>query len=117
MCQNQAKRGKEGKEVKTKSSLNNDKSLSVVGYGTIHLDNGQFNDVLCVPSLSCNLLSVYQITHSGEAKIVEFSPYDVVIKDLKDPKHILATGIVDDSTRLYKFDKFGSSCLPSIFFS
>ena len=47
--------------------------------------------------------------HSGEGKIV--------IKDLKDPQHILATGITDDSTRLYKFEKFGSSSLPSIFVS
>ena len=95
--------------------VGDDRFLSVVGSRTIHLDNGQFNDVLCVPTLSCNLLSVYQITHSGEGKIVEFSPHDVVIKDLKDPKHILATGIVDDSIRIYKFGNFGSSCLPSIF--
>ena len=60
-------------------------------------------------------LSVYQITHSSEGKIVEFSPHDVVIKDLKDPRHILANGIADDSTRLYNFAKFGSTCLPSIF--
>eukprot|EP00253_Pinus_taeda_P013591 PITA_13591 len=90
-------------------------SLYVVGTGTVHLDNGQFNDVLCVPTLSSNLLSVYQITHSGEGKIVEFSPHDVVIKDLRDPKQILATGIADDSTRLYKFHNFGSSNLPSVF--
>ena len=65
--------------------------------------------------MSCNLLSVYQITHSGEGKIVDFSPHDVVMKDLKDPKHILATGIADDSTRLSKFENFGSSSLPSVF--
>ena len=64
---------------------------------------------------SCNLLYVYQITHSGEAKTVEFSPHDVVIKDLRDPRHILATGIADDSIRLYKFNKFGSSNLPLVF--
>ena len=52
--------------------VGDDRSLNVVGTGTVHLDNGQFNDVLCVPTLSCNLLSVYQITHSGEGKIVEF---------------------------------------------
>ena len=52
-----------------------DRSLSVVGYGTIQVDNGHFNDVLCVPSLSCNHLSIYQITHSGEGKTVEFSPH------------------------------------------
>ena len=66
--------------------VGDDISLSVLGTRTIHLDNGQFNDVLCVPTLSCNLLFVYQITHSGEGKIVEFSPHDVVIKDLRDPK-------------------------------
>ena len=95
--------------------VGDDRSLNVVGTGTVHLDNGQFNDVLCVPTLSSNLLSVYHITHSGEGKIVEFSPHDVVIKDLRDPKQILATGIADDSTRLYKFHNFGSSNLPSVF--
>jgi hypothetical protein len=95
--------------------VGDDRSLSVVGSGTVQVDNGHFNDVLCVPSLSCNLLSVYQITHSGEGKTVEFSPHQVVIKDLKYPKHVLATGIVDDITRLYKFDNFGSSSFPSVF--
>ena len=95
--------------------VGDDRSLSVVGSGIVQVDNGHFNDVLCVPSLSCNLLSVYQITHSGEGKTVEFSPHQVVIKDLKDPKHVLATGIVDDITRLYKFDNFGSSSFSSVF--
>lgn len=95
--------------------VGDDRSLNVVGSGTVKVDGGSFNDVLCVPNLSCNLLSVYQITHSGEGKIVEFSPHQVVIKDLKNPKHVLATGIVDDVTRLYRFDNFGSSTLPSIF--
>jgi len=97
--------------------VGDDRSLSVVGIGTIHLNNGQFNDVLCVPTLSCNLLSIFQITHSGEGKIVEFSYHDVVIKDLRDPRQILATSITDDSTRLYMFNNFGSSTLPSIFVS
>jgi len=77
-----------------------DRSLSVVVSRTVQVDNGHLNDVLCVQSLSCNLLSVYQITHSGEGKTVDFSPHQVVIKDLKDPKHVLATRIVDDITRL-----------------
>jgi hypothetical protein len=80
--------------------VGDDRSLSVEGSGTDQVENGHFNDVLCVPSLSCNLLSVYQITHSGEDKTVEFSPHQVVIKDLKDPKHVLETRIVDDITRL-----------------
>ena len=96
--------------------VGDDRSLSVVGFRAIHLDNGQFNDVLCVPILSCNLLFVYQITHSGDGKTVEFSPHDDVIKDLRDPRQILATDIVDDSTRLYKFNNFGSSNITSVFF-
>ena len=92
-----------------------DRSLSFVGSGKIQVDNGHFNDVLCVPSISCNLLSIYQITHSGEGKIVEFSPHQVVIKDLKDPKHVIATVIADDITRFYKFDNFGSSTFSSVF--
>jgi hypothetical protein len=95
--------------------VGNDRSFSVIGSGIVEVDNGHFNDVLCVPIISCNLLSVYQITHSSEGKTIEFSPHQVVIKDLKYPKHVLATGIVDDITRLYKFENFGSSSFPSVF--
>jgi len=35
------------------------RSLSVVESGNVHLDNGQFNDVPCAPTLSCNILIVY----------------------------------------------------------
>jgi hypothetical protein len=95
--------------------VGDDRSLSVEGSRTVQVENGHFNDVLCVPNLSCNLPSVYQITHSGEGKTIEFSPHQVVIKDLKYPKHVLATGIVDDITKLYKFENFGSSSFSSVF--
>jgi hypothetical protein len=36
--------------------VGNDKSLSVIGFGSVKVDNSHFNDVLCVPSISCNLL-------------------------------------------------------------
>ena len=51
----------------------------------------------------------------GEGKSVLFTTHQVVIQDLKDPQHIVVTGSVDDITRLYKFDNFGSSSLPSVF--
>jgi hypothetical protein len=98
-----------------KKFVGDDRSLSVEGYGTVQVENGHFNDILCVPSLSYNLLLLYQITHSGEGKTVEFSPHRVLIKDLKYHKHVLATRIVDDITRLYKFDKFGSSYFSLVF--
>ena len=71
-----------------------DISLSVVGYGIVPIENGNFSDVLCIPRISCNLLSVYQITHSGEGKTVLFTPHQVVIKDFKYPQNVLATGTV-----------------------
>ena len=95
--------------------VSDDRSLSIEGSRTIHLNNGQIKDVLCVPNLSYNLLLVYQITHSDEGKSVLFTPHQVVILNLKDPQHIVATRSVDDITRLYKFDNFGSSSLPLVF--
>jgi hypothetical protein len=58
--------------------VGDDRSLSVEGSGTVQVENNHFNDVLCVPSISYNLLSVYQITHSGEGKTVEFSPHKLL---------------------------------------
>ena len=95
--------------------VGDDSSLNVVGSGTVPIENGHFSDVLCVPRISCNLLSVYQATHFVESKIVTFTPHQVVIKDFKYPKHVLATGIVDDITRLSKFNKFGSSPFSLVF--
>ena len=61
-----------------------------MGSGTVPVEHGHFSDVLCVPKISCNLLSVYQITHSGEGKTVTFTPHQVVIKDFKNPQNVLA---------------------------
>jgi hypothetical protein len=39
--------------------VGDDRCLSVEGSGIVQVENGHFIDVLCVPSRSCNLLSVY----------------------------------------------------------
>ena len=64
--------------------VGDDRSLSVVGSGTTPVENGHFSDVLCVEIFFYNLLSGYQITHSGEGKTVTFTPHQVVIKDFKN---------------------------------
>ena len=92
-----------------------DRSFSVVGNGTIHLYNGYIKDLLCIPTMSYKLISLYSITHSHEGKIIEFLPHQVVIKDFKDPRNALATGIIDDITKLYNLENVGSSSLPLIF--
>ena len=48
--------------------VGDDRSLSVVGSGIVLVENSHFSDVLCVPKICCKLLTVYQITHSGEGK-------------------------------------------------
>jgi hypothetical protein len=37
--------------------VGDDRYFSVVGSGTVQVDNDHFNDVLCVPSISSNLIS------------------------------------------------------------
>ena len=47
--------------------------------GTVDIEHGYFSNVLYVPSLASNLLSVYQMTHTGVPKRVLFSLDDVEI--------------------------------------
>ena len=49
------------------------------GKGSIDFDHGSFNNVLYVPSLTTNLLSVYHMSHNGSHKKVAFTPMDVEI--------------------------------------
>ena len=61
--------------------------------GRIDLDHGKFSNVLYVPSLASNLLSVYQMTHIGspnkvifsldEVEITEISSGNVIAKELQ----------------------------------
>jgi len=53
-----------------------------------------------------NVLLVYQIFHSRSGKIVEFSPHDVVIRDLHDLDSVITIGSVDPQSHLYQFDGF-----------
>ena len=73
--------------------MGNNTVMTVCGKGSIDIDDGTFHNVLCVPSLSSNLLSIYQITHNGTGKTVEFSRDSVLIKD-SETGSIIATGIL-----------------------
>ena len=66
-----------------------DESLTdSLGKGRIDLDHGKFSNVLYVPSLASNLLSVYQMTHTGSPKKVIFSPDEVEIIEISSAKVI-----------------------------
>ena len=57
--------------------LRDDSLTDSLEKGRIDLDHGKFNNVLYVPGLTSNLLSVYQMTHTGSPKKFIFSPNDV----------------------------------------
>jgi hypothetical protein len=80
-----------------------DTPVAVAREGRVELHNGSFENVLHVPNLSMNLLSVYQITQKG--KNVEFTSDSVSVIDMHD-NSIIIIGEVDHKSRLYKFTKF-----------
>ena len=59
--------------------LGDDSLTESKGKGRIDLDHGNLNNVLYVPSIASNLLSVYQMTHTGSPNKVIFSPDEVEI--------------------------------------
>jgi hypothetical protein len=80
-----------------------DTLVAVAGEGRVELHNGNFENVLHVPKLSMNPLSVYQITQKG--KKVEFTLDSISVIDMHY-NSIIAIGEVDHKSRLYKFTKF-----------
>ena len=56
----------------------------------MQLDDGCINNVLLVPDIYANFLSIFQICHSGDGKTIEFSPNNVVARDLQDLDTIVA---------------------------
>ena len=57
--------------------MGDDSTIILKGQGTINLEHGYFSNVLYVPSLASNLLSVYQMIHTRVPKRVSFIPNDV----------------------------------------
>ena len=75
------------------------------GKGNIDFDHVSFNNVLYVPCLAANLLSFYQMTHTGSPKKVVFSCNEVEISDIVNGR-VIAKGFVDTSSEVYKFSHF-----------
>ena len=62
--------------------MGDDSTIISKGQGIVYLEHGSFFNVLYVPSLTSNLLSVYQTTHTRVPKRVTFNPNDVEIVDV-----------------------------------
>ena len=62
--------------------MGDDTLVEVCGRGFVDVVEVTFHDVPCVPSLSTNILSIYQITYIGLGKQIEFTPNLVEICEL-----------------------------------
>ena len=68
--------------------------------------------MLYVPGLASNLLLVYQMIHTGSPKKVIFSLDDVEITEISNGK-VIAKGVVDHTSEVYKFSNFLPYSNPS----
>ena len=82
--------------------MGDDSELQTKGIGRIDLEHGFFSEVLYVPSLTENLLSIYRMNHIGEPKRVIFTPNMVDISEISIDQ-VSAVGYVDHHERMYKF--------------
>ena len=69
------------------------------GIGRIDLGNGYFNNVLYVPDLIVNLVSVYKMTHKGTTKRVTFTQNYVDISEVCTGK-VVAVVFADHDSRM-----------------
>ena len=79
-----------------------DSEIQVKGIGRIDIDDGYFKNVLFVPDLEANILSMYQMNHNGEKKRVTFTPKTLEIVEISTNK-MVALVFSDHQTRKYKF--------------
>ena len=82
------------------------------GKGSIDFKNGSFNNVLYVPGLVSHLFSVYHMTHTRSPRNVVFSLNEVEISDISNGTFI-AKGLVDHSSKVYRFSHFMPFSNPS----
>ena len=85
--------------------MGDDSQILVEGRGSVRVKHGEFKNVLYVPSLATNLLSIYHMTHTGSPKRVTFDPNSVQITE-KDTRKLVAKGIANHSTKSYEFSHF-----------
>ena len=85
--------------------IGNNSQIRAKGKGSIRFEHGNFKDVLYVPSLATNLLSVYQITHTGSPKQVIFGHESMQITDIST-RNIIEKGAENHASKVYEFSHF-----------
>jgi hypothetical protein len=79
--------------------------VEVTDKGRIELTNRSFENVLHVPKVFINLLSIYQMTNSDIGKGVIFTPDAMDIYNMQTNSRV-AIGEVNHQSRLYTFSEF-----------
>jgi hypothetical protein len=79
--------------------------VEVIDKGRIELTKGSFENVLHIPKIFVNLLSMYQMKNSGTGNKFIFTPNVVNIYDMHTNSRA-ATGEVNHQSRLYTFSEF-----------
>ena len=85
--------------------MGDDSQIPTEGRGSARAKHGEFKNVLYVPSLAVNLLSIYQMTHTGSPKRVTFDSDSVKITE-KSTGKLVAKLISNHSTKAYEFSHF-----------
>jgi hypothetical protein len=85
--------------------MGDNSSVEVTGKGRIELTNGSFENVLHVPKLSVNLLSMYLMMNSSTSKKFIFTQNTMDIYDMQTNSRV-STSEVNHRSRLYTFFEF-----------
>ena len=85
--------------------MGDDSQIPAEGRGLVRGKHGEFKNVLYVPSLAVNLLSIYHMTCTGYPKRVTFDSEKVEITK-KSTGQLVAKGIANHSTKAYEFSNF-----------
>ena len=92
--------------------LGDDSLTDSLGKGRIDLYHGKFNNVLYVLGLASNILLVYEMTHNGSLNKFIFSSNEFEITKILNGK-VTAKGVVDHTSKVYKFSHFLPYSNPS----
>ena len=85
--------------------IGDDSQILAAGRGTIKIQHGELINVLYVPSLAANMLSIYRMTHTVSLKQVVFLPDSMKITNISTGE-IIVKGTIDHSSKGYTFSHF-----------
>ena len=91
--------------------MGDDSQIQAKGKGSIKLQHGVFKNVLYVPSLATNLVSIYQMTLIGSPNRVVFG-YELVEISYISTGKLVVKGVANHASKAYEFSHFLSYLDP-----